>query len=183
MGCGGRGSVARETGRRAGFARERSRRARRATLKRTAKACGPGTRCWCQVGEGLRKPNRARETINSPATVARRIRRQERAIRRKTIRVRECRVIFRCLRCEHPCAYLLPPAHTGLRVHWAPGIPHALCFQRARDFWQSSGASVPRGETVCLGCLRFASGPKRRGFLSLPRRAPLLRGEVKTERR
>src|SRR6266700_5270176 len=27
-----------------------------------------------------------------------------------------------------------PPAHTGLRVHWAPGIPRALCFQRARDF-------------------------------------------------
>jgi hypothetical protein len=26
-------------------------------------------------------------------------------------------------------------------VHWAPGIPRALCFQRAKDFWQTSGAS------------------------------------------
>jgi hypothetical protein len=31
-------------------------------------------------------------------------------------------------RCEYSCAccYL---SHTRLRVHWAPGIPHALCFQ------------------------------------------------------
>jgi hypothetical protein len=56
MGCGGRGSVARETGSQGGFSRERSANARRrAMLKRTAKACGPGTRCWCQVGEGLSK--------------------------------------------------------------------------------------------------------------------------------
>jgi hypothetical protein len=38
-------------------------------------------------------PDRARKTIHSPATVARRIRRRgERAISRKTIRVRECRM-------------------------------------------------------------------------------------------
>jgi hypothetical protein len=30
-----------------------SRRARRTALKRTAKPCGPGTRCWCQVGGGM----------------------------------------------------------------------------------------------------------------------------------
>jgi hypothetical protein len=37
-----------------GFGRERSiERARRPVLLRTAKACGPGTRCWCQVGEDL----------------------------------------------------------------------------------------------------------------------------------
>src|ERR1700684_4245149 len=29
-------------------------------------------------------------------------------------------------RCEYSCAYLLPYAHTGLRVRLAPGIPHAL---------------------------------------------------------
>ena len=32
---------------RAGFARERSAARRRTALKRTAKPCGPGTRCWC----------------------------------------------------------------------------------------------------------------------------------------
>jgi hypothetical protein len=25
---------------------------------RTAKPCGPGTRCWCQIGGGFRQPNR-----------------------------------------------------------------------------------------------------------------------------
>ena len=34
------------------FFRERSTARRRTTLKRTAKPCGPGTRCWCQVDEG-----------------------------------------------------------------------------------------------------------------------------------
>jgi hypothetical protein len=36
-------------------------------------------------------------------------------------------------------AYLLPIAHTRLRVHRAPGIPHALCF-RGGDLLQTSGA-------------------------------------------
>jgi hypothetical protein len=77
MGCGGRGSVARETGSQGGFSRERSANARRrAMLKRTAKACGPGTRCWCQVGEGLSKAQPGARIMNSPATVARRIRRR-----------------------------------------------------------------------------------------------------------
>jgi hypothetical protein len=29
---------------------------------------------------------------------------------------------------------LSTPARTRLRVHWAPGIPRALCFHRAKDF-------------------------------------------------
>ncbi|MEH2498619.1 hypothetical protein V1294_005098 [Bradyrhizobium sp. AZCC 1678] len=37
---------------------ERSIRAGRAALLRTAKACGSGTRGWCQIGGGFRKPNR-----------------------------------------------------------------------------------------------------------------------------
>jgi hypothetical protein len=52
--------------------RERWQRARRRRLSpakpsgedgwlRTAKACGSGTRCWCQVGGGLCKPNRVRQ--------------------------------------------------------------------------------------------------------------------------
>ncbi len=45
--------------------RERSVRARRAALMRTAKSCGPGTRCWCQASRRFCRPNRARETIQS----------------------------------------------------------------------------------------------------------------------
>jgi hypothetical protein len=56
-GCGGRGSVV-ARGRSQGglLVRERSVRARRTALKRTAKPCGPGTRCWCQVGGGAAHP-------------------------------------------------------------------------------------------------------------------------------
>jgi hypothetical protein len=43
----------------------------------------------------------------------------------------------------------LPPAHTGLRVHWAPGIPRALCFQRAEEFLAWLGRSAPR-ERECM---------------------------------
>ena len=55
-GRGGRGSVARASDvHRAMFVSERE-RARRAMLLRTAKPCGPGTRCWCQVGGGEVSP-------------------------------------------------------------------------------------------------------------------------------
>src|SRR5215207_1196754 len=65
---------------------ERSIRARRATLLRTAKACGSGTRGWCQAGGGCSKPNRVRSAVNPAATEARGIRlREERAISRQTI--------------------------------------------------------------------------------------------------
>jgi hypothetical protein len=30
-------------------------------------------------------------------------------------------------------------------VHWAPGIPRALCFRRAMSFWQTLGRE-PRRE-------------------------------------
>jgi len=45
---------------------------RRTALKRTAKPCGPGTRCWCQVGGVLVDPT------GSGKTSIRRWRRQER---------------------------------------------------------------------------------------------------------
>ena len=46
-------------------------RARRTALLRTAKACGPGTRCWCQVWRRRALPNRVSETsFNPQATVA-----------------------------------------------------------------------------------------------------------------
>jgi len=49
QGCGGRGSVGRDHRRRAGplDSWAKRRRIRRTALRRTAKSCGPGTRCWC----------------------------------------------------------------------------------------------------------------------------------------
>jgi hypothetical protein len=77
-GCGGRGSVGRATGSQGGSIRERSTARRRTALKRTAKPCGPGTRCWCQVGGGFAGPTGLCKTVNSPTTVTRRIRRRAR---------------------------------------------------------------------------------------------------------
>ena len=86
VGCGGRGSVGRASMIAGRFFRERSSRARRTMLMRTAKACGSGTRCWCQIGGGIASPTGSRNTVNPPVTVTRRIRRrEERAISRKTI--------------------------------------------------------------------------------------------------
>ena len=109
MGCGGRGSVGRERDRRAkSFGlRERAgaqdeRRCSPASQKfrrgctirqsigedgsRTAKPCGPGTRCWCQVGGGFRAQPGSCKTVNPPMTVTRRIRRRgEHGISRKAI--------------------------------------------------------------------------------------------------
>ena len=52
---------------------DRTARGRTAQL-RTAKPCGPGTRCWCQAGGGFSSPTGSGKTINPLATVARRIR-------------------------------------------------------------------------------------------------------------
>jgi hypothetical protein len=87
MGCGGRGSVGRamrSQGGSYGLVSDQAAR-RRTMLMRTAKPCGPGTRCWCQVGGGLAGPTGFGTTFNPPMTVARRIRRRgERAISRKS---------------------------------------------------------------------------------------------------
>src|ERR1700730_13881967 len=73
MGCGGRGSVGRARDGRVGFKPGSDHRApderRQSPAKpfgedgwlRTAKPCGPGTRCWCQVGGGFGRPNRVRQ--------------------------------------------------------------------------------------------------------------------------
>jgi hypothetical protein len=57
-------------------ARERLTARRRTALKRTAKPCGPGTRCWCQVGGGFASPTGFGNTFNPLTTVTRRIRRR-----------------------------------------------------------------------------------------------------------
>src|SRR6202140_5272462 len=40
---------------------------------------------------------------------------------------------FRCDRCEYSFASCTTTSHTRLRVHWAPGIPHALTGRKYRD--------------------------------------------------
>src|ERR1700754_1476171 len=74
---------------------------------------------------------------------------------------------FPVARCEYSCAYLLPIAHTRLRVHRAPGIPHALCFQGG-CFWQTSGASRREIAEVYLysPSLRGAKAMKQSSLLS-----------------
>jgi hypothetical protein len=42
-------------------------------------------------------------------------------------------------------------------VHWAPGIPRALCLQRAKGFRQNSGAPRERG------CVHASGGQSGRG--------------------
>jgi hypothetical protein len=86
-GCGGRESVGANRGRRASQARERPRGAQdERRIARTAKPCGPDTRCWCQACRGFSEPNRVRPNPNLQATVTRRIRRRgEHGISRKTI--------------------------------------------------------------------------------------------------
>jgi hypothetical protein len=87
VGCGMRWTRQRRRARlRAGrvFGSVSVRRARgRTALLRTAKPCGPGTRCWCQVGGGDVISTGTDNTFNSPTTVTRRIRRRgERGISR-----------------------------------------------------------------------------------------------------
>jgi len=117
---------------------------------RTAKACGSGTRCWCQVGEGLYDCPTGRvdrqfagdggKTNSSPGRA-----------RHKLLKPFACGNAgrSRCLRCEHSCAYFTIRAHTRLRVHWAPGIPHALCFERADVAAKLSGG-CRRGAFRCV---------------------------------
>jgi hypothetical protein len=66
---------------------ERLIRAGRAALRRTAKPCGPGTRCWCQALRRRKAPDRVRLSLPiREVTEARRIRlRGERGISRQTI--------------------------------------------------------------------------------------------------
>ena len=68
------------------LAHERRPRADERRLKRTAKPCGSGTRCWCQAGGDVASPTGLRKIFNPPATEARGIRlRGEHGISRKPI--------------------------------------------------------------------------------------------------
>ena len=63
---------------------------------------------------------------------------------------------FRCDRCEYSCAFFATTSHTRLRVHWAPGIPHAL-FLGGR-FSAQLGRNPRRGNAnLCLTVIASAA--------------------------
>jgi hypothetical protein len=117
-----------------GFREHRPAR-RRATRKRTAKPCGPGTRCWCQIVGGFVIPTGTDNTVNPAMTVTKRNSSPGRA-RRKPLKPlrRECRASGEPV---VTTVCYLHYAH-GLRVQRAPGISlrpfrgRCPCTNRAR---------------------------------------------------
>ena len=100
----------------------------RTALKRTAKACGPGARCWRQVGGGVASPTGSCKTVNSPMTVTRRIRRRgERAISRQTIA--QGRPVVSAATCMLVCAFSCSFCARDRGCQPAPGLSCALCFK------------------------------------------------------
>src|SRR6202158_593599 len=56
-------------------------------------------------------------------------------------------------------------SHARLRVHWAPGIPCALCYRGSKKFTHNSGASRRENVGLCpVGCLKLNQlHPRRPG--------------------
>jgi len=78
---------------------------------------------------------------------------------------------FRCDRCEYSCAFYTTTSHTRLRVHWAPGIPHALF--RGGNLINTSGAICVARSQRCAWCvhsMRRYSRFTRASRAALPRR-------------
>jgi hypothetical protein len=110
---------------------------------RTAKPCGPGTRCWCQVGGGEVGPTGFDQPY-LPTTVTRRIRRRgEHGISRQPI-AQEMPAVFRWTCGDY--RVLSTFAH-GLRVHRASGISCALFSFGANDLVKL-GRIAPRDRNV-----------------------------------
>jgi hypothetical protein len=153
-GCGGRGSVGRELELQGGSIREQLPSRRRTMLKRTAKACGPGARCWRQVGGGFSNPTGLRSIANSPMTVTRRIRRRgEYAISRKAIA--QGRSDVSADTCMLVCAFLCISCTRDRGCQPAPGLPCALFLQRAEV--PSKGSGDQRREVAKLRLLSMSS--------------------------
>src|SRR6266403_1361705 len=77
------------------------------------------------------RPTGHRQNLNPRTTVTRRIRRRgEHEISRKPLRAGMPGYSGGPVVTTLVCLFL---SHTRLRVHWPPGIPHALVFSRAND--------------------------------------------------
>jgi hypothetical protein len=118
-------------------------------FSRTAKSCGSDAP---MLASSLREEAQA-TVSNKPG------RRGERGVSRKTI-ARGMPGDFRCTCGDY--TRVLTTLHTRLRVHWAPGIPCALCFQKAGRSWQTSRET--RGEIAKL-CSTSLRGAQRRSNL------------------
>ena len=95
---------------------------------RTAKPCGPGTRCWCQAAGGEIVSYRRRSAIRPAATVTRRIRRRgEHGISRKAIAqgMPECSDCTCMLVCAFTCASCT--RDRGCSAH--PAFPAPSAFE------------------------------------------------------
>ena len=134
---------------------ERRLRADERRLKRTAKPCGSGTRCWCQAGGDVAGPTGLRRVFNPPATEARGIRlRGERGISRKTTAqgMPGCSVCTCMLVCVS--SHLL---HTRPRVQQAPGLPCALYFEEGQTKMQTSDDRRREIANVCTAVIASAA--------------------------
>jgi hypothetical protein len=114
-------------------------------LKRTAKSCRSDAP---EPASSLRED--AQATVSTKPG-----HREEHEVSRKTI-ARGMPGDFRCDRGDY--ARVLFISHARLRVHWAPGIPCALCLARRERFLQDSGGSRrERAEPYLFGCLNLES--------------------------
>src|SRR5258705_2731168 len=133
-GCDGRGSV-----------RRARMRAGRMMLKRTAKSCRSDAP---MLASSLREVAQA-TVSNKPGH------REEREVSRKTI-ARGMPGLFRCT-CGDYARVLCLISHARLWVHWAPGIPCALCFSGRTVFCKKLGRLAPRERGVVseICCLKM----------------------------
>src|SRR5258707_15418474 len=136
-------------------------------LKRTAKSCGSGAP---MLASSLREEAQA-TVSNKPGH------RGDHEVRRKTI-ARGMPGLFRCT-CGDYARVLCLISHARLWVHWAPGIPCALCLSRREQFLQNLGRIAPRDrggissrlfenqirkiERSCRRSYPPLEGPSRRG--------------------
>jgi hypothetical protein len=133
------------------------RHARRRRCLRTEKSCGPDASTLASSLAEARsaQPGCAKPSIRK-ATVAKEPIAEESA--KETVKTTACGNAgrFRCDRCEYSCAFSITIPHTRLRVHRAPGIPHALY---GRELMQRLGRIAPRERSrirnngSAIGCL------------------------------
>ena len=110
-------------------------------MLRTAKSCGPGTRCWCQVRGGRFGPTGLEEPLIRGRRWQKEFVTGESA--KETVKtIAQGRPDDSAYTCGlYPCAFLL---HRGPRVRWAPGLPCALCFFWRDDADANLGRIAPR---------------------------------------
>src|SRR4030095_15524059 len=106
-------------------------------LKRTAKSCRSGAP---MLASSLREDAQA-TVSNKPGH------RGEHEVSRETI-ARGMPGDFRCTCGDY--TRVLSTLHTGLRVHWAPGIPCALYYQSGETVFKTRAISAARTRSHVL---------------------------------